>query len=87
MTQFGASMSADGVVGNDEDPENHTLFGFKVLRDESDGSWVVELPHQCEEWEITDAPHEVAVQHLAEFIAEAQAALEALKDRQEIGGW
>jgi hypothetical protein len=84
MTQFGASMSAESVVGNDE---NHTLFGFKVLRDESDGSWVVELPHQCEGWEITDAPHEVAVQHLAEFIAEAQAALEALKDRQEIGGW
>lgn len=51
--------------------------------------WKVYLPHQCDNWSITpeyaDASHAEAVAHLACFIAEATSALEALRNRKEIG--
>jgi hypothetical protein len=65
-------------------------FGFAVR--ERDSGWVVELPHQCSEWSITDAetsgyawslgiPHAQAVAEMEAFIAEAQEALAVLKCR------
>lgn len=55
--------------------------------------WHVDLPHQCDGWTIaggdygSDAPtHAEAVADLEAFIAEAQAALVALRERREVGG-
>lgn len=49
--------------------------------------WVISLPHQCDRWGITgeDAAmdKEAAVRAMEEFIAEAQAALEALRAADE----
>ena len=62
------------------------------------GYWNVHLPHQCDEWGITrmksyedentvilGVPTEEAVASLEAFIAEAQAALAALKAGNEFG--
>jgi hypothetical protein len=69
-------------------------FGFKVKHEEASGSWragwTVELPHQCDEWQITpDAykepvTHAQAVEALEQFIAEAQEALRALREEREV---
>ena len=60
------------------------------------GMWAVFLPHQCESWDIAGegdehnplcvvgVPHAEAVAALEQFIAEAQAALEALKAEREV---
>lgn len=60
-------------------------FDFTVYTDGEDG-WAVRLPHQCDEWTVTgDAydyvSHAEAVESLAAFIAEAQAALAELVSR------
>lgn len=74
-------------------------FGFIVRRgrdfDSSakklvpNDNWVVELPHKCEEWSITDPyggeSHEEAVKSLQQFIIEAAGAMVALKNHEEIG--
>lgn len=66
-------------------------FEFEVLH-ESSGTrysryvvvepehWTVQLPHQCDEWEIGDAAQ------LAVFIAEAQAVAEWLSRPEEMEG-
>jgi hypothetical protein len=54
----------------------HTHEG-KALR------WMVELPHQCDAWEVAFGTKEEAITMLTEFIAEAQAALEALVGERE----
>lgn len=51
--------------------------------------WDVHLPHMCEDWIITEGydgeVYDGAVKSLEAFIAEAQAALVALKNREEFG--
>lgn len=47
--------------------------------------WSVYLPHRCDEWLITDDPHDEAVVQLELFIAEALQALTALRERREMG--
>lgn len=51
--------------------------------------WKVELPHQCDEWKITEdyygyVSHESAVASLNNFIAEAQEALDRLNNREQV---
>ena len=50
--------------------------------------WIVSLPHQCDEWQITNdwhgEHHDVAVAALEAFIVEAQSALVALRERREM---
>jgi len=77
-----------------------TCFGFTVKQgsdyDEETytstpkpGYWQVYLPHQCDYWSITEGyigvPTEEAIASLEAFIAEAQAALAALKAGNEFG--
>lgn len=78
-----------------------TEFGFTARRpfvwdDEGNpvsatgDSWVVCLPHQCGAWEIAGedyepADHATAVAALERFIAEAEDALDALRERNEYG--
>ena len=65
-------------------------MGFTVERS-TDDTWSVTLPHSCSEWTITNdgewepVPHEQAVKELESFIAQAQAALTKLKNREEQG--
>lgn len=70
-------------------------FGFMVKRDSEyigagkplkrTGNWNISLPHQCEEWEIVEGlPHVEAVAELERFIAEAHAALKALREEREV---
>ena len=73
-------------------------FGFTVIREladrisppATDDEWRVYLPHQCSSWDIAGTgygepePHAAAVAELEQFIVEAQAALEALRDRREV---
>lgn len=79
----------------DQTPEH---FGFVVEREtrwsyttDQDtvvpDSWIVKLPHHCCPWDdIADGiPHAEAVARFERFIAEAQAALEALKAEREMG--
>jgi len=52
--------------------------------------WSVSLPHQCDDWEIVGGwdgyvEHSEAVSALEDFIAQAQAALDNLKARQDQG--
>lgn len=61
-------------------------FEFEVCTwEEEDGSpyaWKVQLPHQCDDWEITygrDSSHAEAVAAMEQFLAEGQAALERLR--------
>ena len=60
--------------------------------------WGVQLPHQCDSWQITGskdeegywqdvAGHEQATADLERFIAEANEALAALRERREYGEW
>jgi hypothetical protein len=67
-------------------------FGFQVIRDEAYGDkpegWRVELPHQCDAWTIAGGlydgtTHEEAVASLEAFIAEAQQAMVALRQKKE----
>lgn len=62
-------------------------FGFTVSRVRPYGLWKVYLPHQCEEWEITGHAETLdsAIVSLEQFIAEANEALEALRERREMG--
>jgi hypothetical protein len=59
--------------------------------EELTGGWQVHLPHMCDRWTIAGrssipgASHEEAVAALEAFVAEAQAALVALKAHQEFG--
>jgi hypothetical protein len=50
-------------------------------------NWAVYLPHQCDDWNVTDygAPQGQAVAELERFIAEAQQALAALREGREFG--
>lgn len=72
--------------------EREEKYRFRYTpRQEYTDRWTVYLPHQCDEWAISgdDAysghvPHEVAVARLEAFIAQAQDALTALKDRREV---
>jgi hypothetical protein len=58
------------------------------------GTWVVHLPHQCENWDIAGeqlshnsfegVEHDEAVKMLEAFIAEANVALAALMDKREL---
>lgn len=69
-------------------------FGFSVRRAKiwnndskqmvETGGWVVNLPHQCDSWEIAYGPQDEAVIELRRFIGEAQQALGALKAGVEI---
>lgn len=64
-------------------------FGFEVERDwelEQSDRWRVTLPHQCDAWGIAGdsyswVPHADAVALMEQFITEAKAALEALRER------
>lgn len=65
-------------------PTTNNSFGFRVRNIEGDG-WIVDLPHQCDSWMITGfnykpATQEDAIIQLTQFIAEAQEALERLKN-------
>jgi len=44
--------------------------------------WSVTLPHQCDEWDISDheSPHDRAVRVLEQFIGEAQETLTKLRE-------
>lgn len=60
------------------------MFDFDVIKKE-DG-YLVQLPHQCEEWTVaggekywTGTTKEKAIEQLETFIKEAQEALEKLK--------
>jgi hypothetical protein len=69
-------------------------FGFKVKHEEASNNrharWVVELPHQCDAWQITPdtyeepVTHTQAVESLEQFIAEAQEALDALREKRPV---
>lgn len=78
--------------------EQESEFGFAVrqvkpgwwFKEEPmpEDAWMVKLPHQCDSWDIAGGdgypvPHEEAVAAMERFIAEAQAALEALRERRE----
>lgn len=65
-------------------------FGFEIVKPytvtRKDGStyrhdeWIVQLPHHCDEWVITEiADHAEAVAGLERFIAEATTTLAVLK--------
>lgn len=70
-------------------------FGFTVsfwnemYNDTPYVGWVVALPHQCDAWSISEAyspvTQEQAIEDLEAFLAEGQAALEALKHGKEFG--
>jgi hypothetical protein len=78
-------------------------FGFRVKRemewdeetyqhtDVPTGNWTVELPHQCDAWQIAGKgyseglEHREAVAELAAFIVEAQRAMAALVNENEFG--
>lgn len=68
-------------------------FGFEVrweppYYDGDETGWSVALPHQCDGWDIAgegyhpEADHAVAVAELERFLAEGQAALDALRARR-----
>lgn len=57
--------------------------GFRVRGPDADaGYWTVDLPHQCDEWEVASStdPAE-AVAEMEQFVSDAQAALEELRRR------
>lgn len=65
-------------------------FGFRVShitgRRDMDGPvglWGVALPRRCGSWNIAEATHATVVARLQDFIAEAQAALAALRRHEE----
>lgn len=70
--------------GHEWDPETYTVA------EEPNGLWYVVLPHQCDAWEVAGryprgAEKAEVVNELADFIAEAHAALQALIRDQEYG--
>ncbi|MFF4989642.1 hypothetical protein ACFY19_20785 [Streptosporangium saharense] len=49
-------------------------------RGERARAWIVELPHQCDEWQVAqERSREAAVARMETFLAEGQAALERLR--------
>lgn len=71
-------------------------FGFRVewceaeYEDETSG-WNVNLPHQCDAWDIAGRYaypllQAEAIAELERFIAEAQEALSALREGKAYGG-
>jgi hypothetical protein len=65
-------------------------FGFEVqwhksYYEDDEAGWSVGLPHQCDGWDIAgeeshpEPDHAKTVAELERFIAEAQAALDALR--------
>jgi hypothetical protein len=65
---------------------------FAVKPGRADGAWLVHLYHQCDEWDIAGegysgdgVSHAVAVANTEAFVAEAQRALAALRERQPYG--
>lgn len=87
----------DDVFDQECDPDElGGKFDFQAgLEAEADligGEWVlvrsytVRLPHQCDYWEITKSTDPgQAVAAMEAFIAEAQAALQKLKDASDPG--
>ncbi len=58
--------------------EAHEHAVTRIVR--TPAHWTVTLPHQCSLWVITDTPDvERAAAELERFIAEAQAALDAMR--------
>lgn len=52
--------------------------------------WLVNLPHQCDNWDIAGydsdgVSQERAIEALESFVADAQRALEALRKGEEYG--
>jgi hypothetical protein len=77
---FRVSRANDGWVGD-------TWVG---LENDTRDLWSVQLPHQCDSWEIVGADewdgtaeHTDAVSRLEDFISEATRALESLRARCE----
>lgn len=80
------------MTQEERDPEDlGGVFGFRAgvatEWDADDGemflrtSFVVELPHQCDAWEITRSMVRAeAIADMERFIAEAKAALDKLKE-------
>lgn len=75
-------------------PDDVGEFHFSVIRDEENDDepelWRVQLPHSCDAWLITGGsyrgePHEKAIASLETFIAEAQQAMVALRQKKEQG--
>jgi hypothetical protein len=69
-------------------------FGFEVHRDDAYDDeperWRVQLPHQCDAWSIAGdgydgEPYDKAIASLETFIAEAQQAMVALRQKKEHG--
>lgn len=65
-------------------------FGFVVAMQGE--NWEVYLPHCCDEWLITydgiyanGTPIALAIKQMTAFVAEAEAALDALKARRSMG--
>lgn len=64
-------------------------WGFIVSHDTTDDTWMVSLPHQCDNWDISrgawddEQPHDQALANLNGFISEALQARKALKARRE----
>lgn len=54
-----------------------------------DAGWRVYLPHQCQTWDIAGEDsggdlHGIAIGEMEAFVAEAQLALDALRDGREL---
>lgn len=61
-------------------------FEFSITREPAYGMtyWSVELPHQCDSWEIVSAcDPAVAEATLEVFISEANSALDQLRDMRK----
>jgi hypothetical protein len=64
-------------------------FEFTITREPAYGQtyWSVELPHQCDAWEIGSAHDPAVVEATLEvFIAEANSALDQLRDIRKAQG-
>jgi hypothetical protein len=66
--------------------DDGTKYGFHIGRSPE---WYVDLPHQCDEWDIAYGDEVEAVAQMETFVAEAQAALarlrRAIRDESEVG--
>lgn len=66
--------------------ERQGRFAFEVTRETYDDTYQVNLPHQCDNWDIArDATRDEAIEKLQAFIAEADAALSALFTTEGVG--
>jgi hypothetical protein len=86
MTNSHPSVDQPRIV----DSEPFGIYTWRVS--DTTDAWIVALPHECGEWPIAGdvnyragIPFDDAVSKLQRFIAEAQAALDALRIRQEFG--